>query len=310
MTNLPFAMTSELPAAVLDTLPNPVLVKNEQLQYVWTNRAFEDLFNVQTTELVGHTDKEVFRKRQAVQCAGGDLRVLESGGVDEAYETVFKNGGESREMITRKSRLQLANGSVYLVGVMHDVTEVTQTNRRLEEHKRLLEEQSDELHRMAHTDALTGCLNRRALFEEASKTFEPFNNVGALLVMDIDFFKEINDSWGHDGGDAVLRHFVDVVQHNIRDNDRLARIGGEEFALLLPGASEEVTQAITNRICSALHQCPLLVNQTEVRMTVSIGATLKGDQGPLDLDEWLPIADSCLYQAKHAGRDQVVFAEA
>lgn len=305
-----FSGTPELPVAVLDILPNPVLVKDEQLRYVWANQAFEELFGVPRSELIGRLDKDVFRERQAAQCNGGDLRVLASGEIDEAYETVFKNNQEPREMITRKSRLVLDNDRVFLVGVMHDITDVTLNNRRLEEQKLLLKQQSTELQRLANEDVLTGCMNRRALFEEAQPQFARFNNSGALLLLDLDFFKAINDAHGHGGGDAALVHFVDIVRKSIRESDRLARIGGEEFAVLLPGATEEEASFIAHRICEVLRTSPLHFKGAELRLTVSIGAVTKSDASPMDLDEWLPTADRCLYEAKNSGRDRVVFARA
>ncbi|MEN9578977.1 MAG: hypothetical protein RJA70_1986 [Pseudomonadota bacterium] len=304
-----FSVTPELPVAVLDILPNPVLVKDEQLRYVWANQAFEQLFGVPRSELIGRLDKEVFRQRQAAQCNGGDLRVLESGDIDEAYETVFKDTQEPREMITRKSRLALGD-RVFLVGVMHDITDVTLYNRKLEEQKVLLKEQSRELHRAANEDVLTGCMNRRALFEEAASQFAKFDNAGALLLLDLDFFKAINDAYGHGGGDAALVHFVDVTRKSIRDSDRLARIGGEEFAVLLPGASEEEANVIAGRICEELRTSSLEFKGNELRLTVSIGAVLKSDPSPMDLDDWLPVADRYLYEAKRSGRDRVVFGRA
>lgn len=123
---------SELPIAVLDILPNPVLIKGDDLRYVWVNASYERLFGVTSAELKGKLDKEFFTDRQVAQCNGGDLRVLESGDIDEAQETVFDEDGLPRETITRKSRLELSDGSIFLVGVMHDVTDVVVANRALE----------------------------------------------------------------------------------------------------------------------------------------------------------------------------------
>ena len=127
--------------AVLDILPNPVLVKDDETRYVWVNCAFEDLFQVRRADLLGCLDSEVFVDRQAAQCNGGDLRVLESGEVDEAYETMFDPSGSAVETVTRKIRLDIptADGSTrVLVGVMHDVTEVNDANRQLERTSALL----------------------------------------------------------------------------------------------------------------------------------------------------------------------------
>ena len=123
---------SELPIAVLDILPNPVLIKGSDLRYVWVNAAYEKLFGLTSDALRGKLDTEFFNDRQVAQCNGGDLRVLENGVIDEALETVLNENHQPREIIIRKSRLELSDGSVYLVGVMHDITEVVFANRALE----------------------------------------------------------------------------------------------------------------------------------------------------------------------------------
>lgn len=301
MPNTEFAATTDLPIGVLDILPNPVLVKDANLRYVWINRAFEELFSVKRESLIGRLDVDVFKERQAVQCNGGDRRVLETGHVDEAYETVYKSNSEPRETITRKSRLVLSDGRVFLIGVMHDITDVSVANRKLEE-------QSEVLRRMANTDSLTGCLNRRALFDVASDCFVEHQNLGGLLLLDIDFFKSVNDSYGHEAGDAALIHFADIVRKAIRDSDELARVGGEEFAALLPGATVDEIQTIAERIRHAVESSPLAFEDQEIKLTVSIGVAQKLDNTPFDLDEWLPNADAGLYQAKHAGRNCIALA--
>ncbi|MGI9436240.1 MAG: sensor domain-containing diguanylate cyclase [Geminicoccaceae bacterium] len=310
MPRTQFAATPDLPIGILDILPNPVLVKDADLRYVWINRAFEDLFNVRREDLIGELDVDVFKERQVVQCNGGDRRVLETGAVDEAYETVFKASSEPRETITRKSRLTLADGGVFLLGVMHDITEVSLTNRQLEESKKRLEEQSNILSHMANTDHLTGCLNRRALFDIAPGRFARHRNVGGLFLLDIDFFKAVNDTYGHEAGDAALVHFTDVVRSAIREDDELARLGGEEFAVLLPGASVEQIQAVAERVRHEVEASPLTFKDQTIKLTVSIGAVKKLDDTPFNLDAWLPSADENLYRAKNEGRNRVVLAAA
>lgn len=303
---MPLQSRPNLPFAILDILPNPVLVKDHELKYVWVNHAFEDLFNVTRADLIGDFDTNVFKDRQAVQCNGGDLRVLESGAVDEAYETVFRNGTEPRITITRKTRLTDGDEH-FLVGIMHDVTDVTETNQKLEASKKLLEEQSVRLKEMAYTDPLTGVMNRRRLSEQAPIVFGTHRNQGGALVCDLDHFKKINDSYGHDAGDAALRHFVSIAQSALRDGDLLARTGGEEFAVLMPGTNRQKSQAIAERIRATLEENPLRYDGARIEMTVSIGVTQLDSQN-FDLDQLLTAADKCLYQAKNNGRNRVVTA--
>lgn len=304
---MPLDTIADLPIALLDILPNPVLVKDEETRYVWVNRAFEDLFDVRRDDLIGQLDKDMFKDRQVAQCNGGDLRVLESGIVDEAYETVYKDNKFPRVTITRKSRLTV-NGTRFLVGVMHDITDITEANRALEDSKAMLEEQSLKLAEMAYTDPLTGVLNRRRLAELAEMVFGTHRNHGGALVCDLDHFKRVNDAYGHDAGDAALLHFVGIAQAALREGDLIARTGGEEFACLLPGTNAEESFAIAERMRAALEISPFTFGENSIPLTVSIGVTqLNG--GPFELDSLLSRADKCLYRAKNEGRNRTIMAE-
>ena len=272
-----------LETAILDILPNPVLVKDEQLRYVLVNRAFEALFSVCREELVGKLDKDVFQNRQAVQCNSGDLRVLKSGEIDEALETVFRNDAEAREIITRKNKLVLPDGRVFLVGIMHDITDVSLTNRKLKESQALLREQSAELERIASTDPLTGCKNRRALSRDAEATFSAYGNVGSLIMLDIDHFKRVNDTYGHDVGDAVLVHFSQTVTQFMREEDTLVRLGGEEFAAVLPGAREVDARGVAERIRLGVEKTPWMQQEKPLSITVSLGVVHSASGQPIEL---------------------------
>lgn len=297
-----------LEMAVIDILPNPVLVKDTDLRYVLVNKAFESLFSICRHDLIGKLDKDVFKERQAVQCNAGDQRVLELGEIDEAFETIFRADSEPRETVTRKSRLTLPNGQVFLVGVMHDITEVSRVNRKLQENQKLLQQQSAALQRMANTDPLTGCSNRRALSLYAPRIFAEHSDVGSLLVLDIDYFKRINDTYGHDVGDALLVHFVRIIGRIIRGEDTLVRLGGEEFAIVLPGATLEAARSIAERIRQTVETTPMFHAGSLIDMTVSIGVVHGHDRESINLRTMLAQGDRCLYQAKKSGRNQVVCA--
>ena len=270
------------------------------------NAAFEDLFNVKRADLIGKLDSQVFPNRQVAQCNGGDLRVLDNGEIDEAYETVYKNGTDPRITITRKSRLT-DEGDYFLVGVMHDVTEVTEANEQLEASKALLEAQSEKLKEMAYTDPLTGVMNRRRLAETAPVVFGTHRNAGAVMVCDLDFFKRINDVHGHEAGDQALKHFVMIAEFALREGDLIARTGGEEFAILMPGADAQQSMEIAERIRNTLQTTPLDHSGEGIDMTVSIGVA-QVEKGEFDLEALLREADQNLYRAKETGRNKVVMA--
>ena len=156
------------------------------------------------------------------------------------------------------------------------------------------------------TDPLTGAFNRRHLKVHLDRMVVPTGAappVDALLVIDIDHFKRINDRCGHDVGDDVLRRLVATVVARKRRADLLFRTGGEEFLLLLPGASLDDAQRVADDMLLRLGQAALL---PDARVTVSIGVSaLEAGQSA---DAWVKRADLALYEAKRAGRDRVVVA--
>lgn len=295
-------LESELQFQVLEQLPNPLLIKDADLRYVWVNPAFCEFFGRTFDEVVGGTDSVVFADRQASQCNGGDLRVLESGEVDHAPETVDGPQGEQREIITRKSRITLSDGRSLLVGVLHDVTEVSMLNAALQASEAELHEKAAELERLSNTDLLTDCLNRRGLLSaiEANKVPQP----ASVLAADIDHFKAINDQWGHDVGDDALRHVVDRVRSCMRAGDELARVGGEEFVLLLPGCPPDDAVEVAEQLRATVESTPMCVGDQAANITMSLGL-VHGLTLPGDIDAALRQADDLLYAAKADGRNCV-----
>ena len=127
----------------------------------------------------------------------------------------------------------MSDGSVLLTGIMHDVTDIAVANRELG--ARQLAPggtRGRSLQHLAETDALTGCLNRRALFERAVR--EGSGREIGIILMDLDHFKSVNDTYGHEGGDQALQAFVACARQQLRGADLFARLGGEEFVVALP----------------------------------------------------------------------------
>ena len=124
-------------------------------------------------------------------------------------------------------------------------------------------------------------------------------------MFDIDRFKRVNDEHGHDAGDAVLRTFADVVRRVVRDSDSIARIGGEEFAVLFPATAIPQALIVCDRLRVEMGRAVTVIGDEEIRVTVSGGVALVGRQGP---EFALKQADLALYTAKRGGRDQMALA--
>lgn len=168
-----------------------------------------------------------------------------------------------------------------------------------------------QLDKLSKTDPLTGLLNRRAFFEafqeRTVKSGGPGNAL-ALFYFDIDHFKAVNDTHGHAAGDAVIVNLAQTCQAICRKNDLVARMGGEEFAMVIEG--EDASQALV--IAERLRQCveaqKVPAGDLEISYTISIGVTWEGP-GDRELSRLLNQADQALYQAKEGGRNRVVLKE-
>jgi diguanylate cyclase (GGDEF)-like protein len=158
----------------------------------------------------------------------------------------------------------------------------------------------------ARTDELTGLVNRRALTEAMSQATVA---AAALLIVDLDHFKRVNDSLGHMAGDAVLRHLASVLRSALRERDLAARIGGEEFALWLPDTPLGPALEVAERVRSAVEGTPARWSSRAIPVTCSVGVAAWPETTPAR-DNLFAAADAALYQAKQRGRNRVVVATA
>jgi diguanylate cyclase (GGDEF)-like protein len=157
----------------------------------------------------------------------------------------------------------------------------------------------------AQHDPLTGAMNRSGLERSVERLARPgVPTPGALLLIDIDHFKALNDTHGHDAGDKVLRLFTGVARAELRHGDVLARQGGDEFVVLVPGAGLAEAIGIAERIRRAFDDTLAAWTELRVRPTLSIGVTA-GDLAPGQLDAALKTADDALYRSKRQGRNRV-----
>ncbi|MCF6334392.1 MAG: diguanylate cyclase [Spirochaetales bacterium] len=164
----------------------------------------------------------------------------------------------------------------------------------------------EELKEMAMTDPLTGAKNRRAFFEFAEqheKLFKRYKSDFAVIMLDIDFFKRINDKLGHQEGDIVLQNLVKYIYQELRDTDILGRYGGEEFVILLPRSSEADAYEIAERIRKKVKKQSRL-NNSKASITISLGCANMGSSNIKNIDSLISMADKALYYAKEHGRDQ------
>jgi diguanylate cyclase (GGDEF)-like protein len=169
----------------------------------------------------------------------------------------------------------------------------------------------DELQRLASTDPLTGLFNRRYFYEIADKEFSKsvrYQRPLSVIILDLDLFKETNDTFGHVVGDQALIHIGKLLRIKERETDTVARYGGEEFVMLLPETNRASAKMVAERIRKLVEESPIQIDGHTIRLTASFGVTGKYDNQTAEtFDNLISQADRALYQAKSVGRNQVVF---
>ena len=179
---------------------------------------------------------------------------------------------------------------------------------RVSERTRALEEANRRLEETVRTDALTGLSNRRYFFELGRTALKKAIRAGkpvSAIMFDADMFKKINDTYGHAVGDKALIHLSVMSQEALRDTDILARLGGEEFAVLLENTEESIAGDVAERLRSTINSKPLALERGELTVSVSAGVACLYPEGGDDLDGLLAQADKALYAAKSGGRNRV-----
>ncbi|WP_312933887.1 diguanylate cyclase [Pseudomonas sp.] len=222
--------------------------------------------------------------------------VLLTGAVEDREYRIINAAGEVRWLSDKCFLKQPSEGDqrVIIVGIAEDITE-----------KKQLE---SELQRLATIDVLTQSSNRRHFFECAHQAFEEAcadDTPLSFLLLDIDDFKQINDSYGHQEGDQVLQRIADSGKNALRRGDLFGRIGGEEFAAVFPGCTAEVAEQIAERLQREIQRLSFNHGQKMYRVTVSQGLTGRVESDEV-LDTLFARADEAMYQAKRQGKNQIV----
>ncbi len=178
--------------------------------------------------------------------------------------------------------------------LISDVSETTRLINRLDQ--------------QASTDGLTGLLNRRALMESGNQLIKQANKRGsplAIVLLDLDNFKEINDTYGHQAGDVVLRSVGQRLRQTLRDEDVLGRYGGDEFAVFLPGVDLGDACQVAKRVRAEISAIVPMSSQPGLRLSASLGVYAVVINGAVGIDDMIRYADQALYRAKHGDRNCV-----
>ena len=213
------------------------------------------------------------------------------------YESAFMRGFDFAIAFAVTAIMAIMIATIIIIAIR---VEERKARKLMEE----LQHKNQELETLSTIDPLTGCYNRRYLYDHCKDMVKRYieNDIPiSLMMIDIDHFKKINDTYGHDVGDDILRILKQTVRSTIRLHDLIIRYGGEEFIVILPGCGEAIGREIAERIRANIEGCKTREN---VKFTVSIGFAVLDKHD--DLDKLINRADVHMYMAKNRGRNQVV----
>ena len=285
-------------ARVVNAMPDMVFLKDASGVYLSVNPVFERFAGRSERQIVGCNDFDLVAPAEAERFRKYDQRAMQAWQPLVYEETLtFAEDGYRGQFETIKTPIRDLTGRVTgVLGVCRDITD----RKRAEQ----------EIERLAFFDALTGLPNRRLLLDRLQRSIaacQRTKNLGALLFIDLDNFKDLNDTLGHDMGDQLLSQVATRLVGSVREADTVARFGGDEFVVMLealaPDLQDAATQAetVAEKLLASLNQ-PFELDGAQHYSTPSIGITLFGDER-LTVDELLKRADLAMYQAKAAGRN-------
>ena len=289
--------------ALMDNSPFLAYMKDAEGRMVYYNQRCAERFRVDREAWLGQTDADLWPASVASALRGNDLAVLREWKTLVFEEQVDAPEEASTQWRSYKFPFKDSKGREYVAGLSVDISADKQAQLQLREYQTALEEANEKLRWMAVTDALTGLANRRAFETALDNELALCSRYGqplTLMIFDVDNFKAINDTFGHNEGDLVLRCLAEVFQKSFRATDFVARYGGEEFAVLLPSTSKQAAAEIAERLRLAVVDCA--PNDHEITISTGV-ATAVGDSWTKA--EFVRRADDALYKSKASGKNRV-----
>ncbi|MDD4701299.1 MAG: sensor domain-containing diguanylate cyclase [Desulfovibrio sp.] len=291
---------------VLDMLPNAIFLKNENLQYVFVNKAYEKMFGVGRREILGKTVLEMGhlpQERNMYQA--DDMETLNNQTFSHHIFSYKFADGKMHSCLHWSGGFTDENDMRGYLGVIVDITEQSRTIGVLRSQLKSLVTKVKLADESSLTDSLTQLRTRKyqdlVLDKYAREEKRPF----CCIMLDVDRFKDINDTFGHLAGDSVLKEVGAAIRHCARTNDIVCRYGGDEFVVLLPNCTLKRASAAAERIRRTVED--RVVRPDGKPVSVSLGCSEHDGRG--DGLRTLHEADKALYSAKQAGRNHVCVAQ-
>ncbi|HEY9135061.1 MAG TPA: EAL domain-containing protein, partial [Pseudomonadales bacterium] len=284
--------------AIMDNSSSIICVKDLDSRYILVNKAFEKLLNVEEKDILGQTDFKLLPENIARHRREIELNIIRKKGSLQTEEE-YQVNGETRTYLATK--FPLLNSAGHCSATCHISTDIT-PRKNVEK----------EMSHIASHDVLTGLPNRSLLWDRLKQAITHvarYTGKGAIVFIDLDNFKDVNDSLGHNMGDELLKHIATQLRTQLKATDTIARIGGDEFAIVMTDISDiNQLTLITQRILNSVAQ-PCIVEGRHIESSASIGISIFPDDG-LEPNELMKNADLAMYSAKASGRNAYRFFQA
>ena len=302
---------------VINTISDPIFVKNEQHQWIVLNEAYCRFIGYPNKLLIEKSDYDFFPKHEADVFRQQDDLVFQTQQPQEHEEEFTNADGQTHQIATKRSLHKDAAGNLFLVGVIRDITQ----RKLMEEHlKRTADELSrsndelklkeDHLRYLAYHDPLTGLSNRKFFTEQLYESLhgaQHDNLLLGVLFIDLDGFKQVNDTLGHETGDRLLMTIAERLSKSLRASDIVSRLGGDEFTVILRAIPNvQIAAKVAEKILSSIIK-PIIVDGDAIRISASIGISVY-PYNSQDSETLIKQADAAMYRAKRLGKNRYEFA--
>jgi len=276
-------------SSVINLIDDLIFYKDKDFKYIGCNTAFLRFINKSPEEMLGKDDFEIFSHELATTFRRTDKLMLAEDDVRTNEEWVTYPDGRQVFLLTKKIPFEYDDKNIGVLGISRDITSLKEANQRLKAQTLL--------------DELTGIKNRKAYnlkIKSLLAVFTRYQTPFSIISIDIDDFKKINDTYGHDIGDKVLQKFSDLIEVNIRQTDHLFRIGGEEFVILSEARKKSEVILLAEKIRSIVANQILIL---DINITISLGISeVKIGDNENTIAKRV---DTLLYKAKSSGKNIV-----
>ena len=305
---------------ILNSIGEPIFVKDAEFRFVLVNDAFCSIFGLTRSEIIGTTLAEKLPPSEVEHFFSIDRQVLSDGKEIICEVPLSPSGMKAKINLTRRNRFVDVKGNYFIVGIIHDITARKQLEREKNDANEENEKKAAELvitnkelvayrsklERIAHYDVLTNMPNRVLLADRLSQAMiqsQRRNRLLAIAFIDLDGFKVVNDTHGHNVGDKLIVALSKRMNEALREGDTLARIGGDEFiAVMVDLHKVEDCQPLLERLLKAAADLVTL-DDTILNISASIGVTFYPQDG-LGAEQLMRHADQAMYVAKKAGKNR------